>query len=1661
MPQHAARSARRESRTGGGFGRAVRAIALTTVGALAAGTFLTGGIAPAFADASAVVISELQYHPQSDLDTDDFLELTNTSGEAVDVSGWYFSGITLVLPAGTVIPANGYLVVSPDATRFAAIYGTAPNAVYTGKLSNNGEKIALFDTAAVEMDSVTYGLNNPWPSSANAGGPSLELRDLYSDNTLAASWGASTVLNGTPAAVNSIAGAAAPPAAGELTASPARPAPGQSVTVSAALTRGATATLYYKVDFGAELPLPFRDDAASTGGANDGTFSASIPGQDAGHLIRFRVAARANSVDFSTPVAGDTMPYRGVVVTDPSVSSQLPVIEYFMADSVYDDLRTNHRFDDVQGDAVWTYNGQVWDGAKMSIRGASTREQNKVNWKVELPAGYTFDLGGRLPYPLDEFALQNYSTNTADIAWATVRAAGARSLAILPVRTQRNATFEELGRIMETEDGSWRKAQNVKTWAIYKGSGGALAKTASPAALEAELWLNKKTRETEDFTDVWDLTKAVDASASAAQLDWIYDNVNVPEMINYMAINAIIRHWDSGWHNWYVARDTEGSGRWEMWQWDLDLTFGPVSDGRGDFLTPDTSNRFTQAMLNYPEFQDMYYRRLRTLSDQLLVPGAYETQWDSISATTSPEWALDYAKWKTYSEGSTTTKFKQGVADRRSVIASNTGTGKLVPASQGASASAVISELQYNPTGSGGEFLELSNPGGTPVDVSGWAIDAVNLVIQPGTVIPAGGRVVFVADDKAFRAAFTEGHRLVAGTFTGKLSNDGEEVTLRNGGTVIDTVTYSPTDPWPNAANGSGPSLELSSLSADNADPANWTAVSTIGGTPGLPNTGSTDVPTPPAIPTTAKDTFSRTANKGFGTADSGGVWSVSSSSSDYSVSGGVGRLVTPAGSTRSTQLNGVSSSDSDVTAKVSAPRPTAGSLYMGVYGRRTAGEDYRAQAIVSSAGKVQVSLQRTGATLSSATVAGLTYVTGDSLRVRMQATGTNPTVLRAKVWKVGSAEPSSWQVTATDSTPSLQTAGSPGVLSYLSGSATPTSVTVTVDDFASTAASGTPPPPAAPTASFTTAVNDLSVSVNAAASSDSDGTITGYSWNFGDGTPAVSGITATHSYSTAGSYTITLTVTDNSSLTGSDSKPVTVTTATAPPPAAGTIASDAFGRTTSNGFGSADLGGVWSTSGTAANFSVSGGAARIADPAGGMRIAQLNAITTTDADVTATVSTGRVTTGTSYVGLIGRRIGSVDYRVQAIVASTGKLQLQLQRSGTAIATASIASITYASGDQLRVRLQVTGSSPTALRAKVWRAGTPEPGSWQVTATDSTAGLQTAGATGLVSYLGGSANPGTVSATFDDFSVASASTPPPPADNVAPKASFTATPSGLTVAFDGRGSSDSDGSVATWSWNFGDGTADAAGPTVSHDYAEGTFTATLTVTDDKGTTGVTTRQVTASSTPTPPSTTVVAQDAFGRSLATGFGTADTGGAWSLSGSSSNFSVGGGVGTIAAPAGSTRIAYLAGVTGTSLEVTATARTSRPSAGSVYAGVVGRRVGSLDYRAQANIASTGAVKVQVQRTGVTLQSITVPGLTYSTGDVLQIRMQTITTGGSTLVRARVWTAGSSEPTTWQVSATDSTAGLQVAGSVGVTSYTGSSTTPAPLGVSFDDFTVTRLP
>lgn len=80
----------------------------------------------------------------------------------------------------------------------------------------------------------------------------------------------------------------------------------------------------------------------------------------------------------------------------------------------------------------------------------------------------------------------------------------------------------------------------------------------------------------------------------------------------------------------------------------------------------------------------------------------------------------------------------------------------------------------------------------------------------------------------------------------------------------------------------------------------------------------------------------------------------------------------------------------------------------------------------------------------------------------------------------------------------------------------------------------------APPVAAFTLSAKDLTVSADGSGSSDPDGTVASYAWDFGDGGKAT-GVKATHAYAAAGTYTVTLTVTDNLGATDTSSQQTTV----------------------------------------------------------------------------------------------------------------------------------------------------------------------------------------------------------------------------------------------------------------------------------------------------------------------------------------------------------------------------------------------------------------------------------------------------------------------------------------------------------------------------------------
>ncbi len=813
-----------------------------TITAAAGLALIAGALAPAPAVAAStdVVINELMYNPLSDVAGDEFLELYNRATTPVDLGGWCFSGITLCFASGTSIAPNGYLLVSPDAARTQLTYGRSAAAVYTGGLSNSGETITLRDAASTVIDTVSYTDRAPWPGTPDGEGASLELVDPTLENNDFLNWAGSTATSGaTPGQANSVRRSGLAPRITGVSASPTSPSVNQPVTVTATVTGQTNAVVRYRIDFGAEQTVAL----VAAGG---GTYTATVPGAGAGHLIRYRVEATNAAGTSRVPRADDTAVYNGIVVPS-GISSPIPMLEWFISDADYNAITSNPTADIERTGAI-AYNGTVVDNVVFNIRGANSQTAPKPNWKVALPHNYEVDLG--LVEPVDEFAMQadwsDQSHGRPLLSWDAYQRAGVVNTQVFPMRVQRNAQFQGLYTYVDLFDGTWRDREGYSDQQFYKASTGAFDANRT---LE-EVRFEKKNPADGDFAPLRSLLAGI-ALSGTAERDYMLANMDLPELLNYAAVTAILAHHDSSSKNFYVAQNPE-TGRWTMIPWDLDHTLGKGCCGvNSTFVTPaetgDKTNDIMVALLAQPQWRDMYFRRLRTLVDDLLAPGRMEAVYDAKVGPAQPVATLDFAAWP-YT-GTTTyararTQLFSAIAARRTVFASD----PRVPAAQSVAPAVVIDELQVAPVaGDAAEFVELYNPSATQaVDLSGWTLSgAVDLTIQPGTVILPRSTMTFVSNDPAFRATY--GATVFVGDrFNGTLDATETLTLTRPDSTTADTLTYGGAG-WPVPTDGR--SLELVDPTSDNANGANWRLSPAVGGSPGVVNSGTTaTVPGAPVI---------------------------------------------------------------------------------------------------------------------------------------------------------------------------------------------------------------------------------------------------------------------------------------------------------------------------------------------------------------------------------------------------------------------------------------------------------------------------------------------------------------------------------------------------------------------------------------------------------------------------------------------------------------------------------------------------------------------------------------------------------------------------------------------------------------------------------------------
>ena len=139
-----------------------------------------------------IVINEIHANPPENHIRQEFIELHNISTSSKDISNWRLSSaVNFTFPAGTTLPAGGYLVIAEDPVTLQVTLGVTPLGPFIGNLNSAGETVRLRDASDAVIDEVDYKVGFPWPVASDGGGASIELINPSLDNGLGSSWRAS------------------------------------------------------------------------------------------------------------------------------------------------------------------------------------------------------------------------------------------------------------------------------------------------------------------------------------------------------------------------------------------------------------------------------------------------------------------------------------------------------------------------------------------------------------------------------------------------------------------------------------------------------------------------------------------------------------------------------------------------------------------------------------------------------------------------------------------------------------------------------------------------------------------------------------------------------------------------------------------------------------------------------------------------------------------------------------------------------------------------------------------------------------------------------------------------------------------------------------------------------------------------------------------------------------------------------------------------------------------------------------------------------------------------------------------------------------------------------------------------------------------------------
>jgi hypothetical protein len=487
--------------------------------------------------------------------TSDWIELRNYASYSINLDGWFLTDNKNDLnkwriPAITMAPGEFKIIFASGKDRSNPGSELHTNFVlsisgeYLALVQPDGQTVAYkYSDVPIQYEDVSFGL------------AIRENEHLLTENYF---------LSPTPNDVNGTAYPNLGPIISNVIHLPQRPTDSDDLVVTAQITERqksvASAQLIYRIMYGSETTISMVDDgsgADATG--SDGIYTAVIPASASSpsEMVRYAIQTEdssggQNRLPLVLDLIGTSQSpeYFGTVVSDPGVTSDLTIMEWFTTSESASHTRTGAR-------ASVYYQGQFYDNMYVRQRGQAT---NAYSQKFNFNKGYDFYINEKL----DKVGEVNMNAQGADsayirqsLAFNTYEWCGTPSCESFLVLMQLNGSFDRVGVLIEQvdEDFLQRYGRN-SDGALYKfvqRSGESESTTDprfypylphTPCFSDSDNGIEKKTREWEDFSDLQAVVDGLMATTEEERRRFVFDNFNVPEMMSYFAGRAIANDCD-------------------------------------------------------------------------------------------------------------------------------------------------------------------------------------------------------------------------------------------------------------------------------------------------------------------------------------------------------------------------------------------------------------------------------------------------------------------------------------------------------------------------------------------------------------------------------------------------------------------------------------------------------------------------------------------------------------------------------------------------------------------------------------------------------------------------------------------------------------------------------------------------------------------------------------------------------------------------------------------------------------------------------------------------------------------------------------------------------------------------------------------------------------